>query len=61
MLRQHATALDFIDTNFELVRHFISNYKDFETIMSVSLQLRRKFDLTQHDNILSTFKIHTQV
>jgi len=41
MLRQCVTALDFIDTDFELVRHFISKYKECEAIMPASLQLRK--------------------
>jgi len=46
LLRQYVTALDLIDTNFELKRHFISKYKDCEAIMSVSLQLRKKVQFT---------------
>jgi len=46
VLRHYVTTLDFIDTNFDLVRYFILKYKDCEAIMSVCLQLRKKVPLT---------------
>jgi hypothetical protein len=46
VLLYYVTIFYFIDTNFEIVRYFISKYRDCEAIMSVCIQLRKKVRLT---------------